>query len=415
MAVGILDVNILKHLARGERAARKALDLAVQRSEADFDDPLLEAVMHSGFGKAYFGIGVYPEAEKHLRAALELRRQAESVEPGDFKDLADSLNSLGECLREMGEASNDEGVNDYQAAAELHQEALGIAERHLGPDHLETARSLHDLGAAHWWLKEYAVARPLYERALKIRKRYGEETQEVADSYDHLAACMDQMGEGAAAEAYYRRALDIREKLDSTIDFDRGVMRHKLALCLLKQNRHAEAAPLFAEALEIIRAAGWGTHPWVGRVLHSQGLCFEGMSDLVSAEAALREALEHKRKYLAPQALSTARTLHELAKIECSTGRCAQAEKTCLEALEIQGVDPESAESRDLLGMILTRLERFAEAEAALLQALEALQARWGREDARTQNALQHMVELYEAWEKPDQAEAYRALLLETP
>ena len=59
-------------------------------------------------------------------------------------------------------------------------------------------------------------------------------------------------------------------------------------------------------------------------------------------------------------------------------------------------------------GICLTKLGRYAEAEAELLEAHEGLQAALGAEHDRTQKAAAGLVELYEAWNEPEKANAFR-------
>ena len=62
-------------------------------------------------------------------------------------------------------------------------------------------------------------------------------------------------------------------------------------------------------------------------------------------------------------------------------------------------------------GEALTGLGRYSEAEAELLEAHEILTEVAGAGDDRTQKAVQALVDLYEAWGKPDMAEEWRGKL----
>ena len=61
-------------------------------------------------------------------------------------------------------------------------------------------------------------------------------------------------------------------------------------------------------------------------------------------------------------------------------------------------------------GMCLTKLERYEEAETQLAAAYEGLEAALGGDHHLTRSAVQALVDLYEAWGKPDKAAQYRAL-----
>ena len=63
------------------------------------------------------------------------------------------------------------------------------------------------------------------------------------------------------------------------------------------------------------------------------------------------------------------------------------------------------------LGAILTKLGRHDEAETFLLEAHRGLVDSSGSDHVRTLTAAGYLVELYEAWGKPDQAAEWRAEL----
>ena len=54
---------------------------------------------------------------------------------------------------------------------------------------------------------------------------------------------------------------------------------------------------------------------------------------------------------------------------------------------------------------------KYAEAETLLLQVLESKTHVLGQDHHETIQAINYIIELYEAWKKPDKAETYRAML----
>jgi hypothetical protein len=56
-------------------------------------------------------------------------------------------------------------------------------------------------------------------------------------------------------------------------------------------------------------------------------------------------------------------------------------------------------------------MERFADAEALLLEAHQALESQLGPEHPRTRQAADRLVELYESWGMPERAASYRQAL----
>ncbi len=70
-----------------------------------------------------------------------------------------------------------------------------------------------------------------------------------------------------------------------------------------------------------------------------------------------------------------------------------------------------SGYSRSVYGAFLTKLARYDQAEALLLSSHPVLRDTLGQEHERTVRTINWLVELYEAWDKPDKAAEYRAIL----
>ena len=73
-----------------------------------------------------------------------------------------------------------------------------------------------------------------------------------------------------------------------------------------------------------------------------------------------------------------------------------------------------AANTESILGGCLTALERYAEAEPLLLESYPVIKAARGESHQRTLEAGQRVVDLYEAWGQPDEADQYGALLAES-
>ena len=60
-------------------------------------------------------------------------------------------------------------------------------------------------------------------------------------------------------------------------------------------------------------------------------------------------------------------------------------------------------------GGFLTTVGEYDRAESLLVHSYTVLREARGPDDPATHRALSHLVELYEAWDKPEQAAEYRA------
>jgi hypothetical protein len=84
---------------------------------------------------------------------------------------------------------------DLAGARQLHERALAIREKALGPDHPDTAISLGNLAVLLQAQGDLAGARPLHERALAIReKALGPDHPDTAMIREHLAVLSTREG-----------------------------------------------------------------------------------------------------------------------------------------------------------------------------------------------------------------------------
>ena len=87
----------------------------------------------------------------------------------------------------------------YADAEPLYQRALAICERVLGPDHPNTASSLHGLAHVYNAQGRYAEAEPLYQRALAICERC------LEPDHPHTASSLHRLAGSTTSRGAMRR------------------------------------------------------------------------------------------------------------------------------------------------------------------------------------------------------------------
>ena len=306
--------------------------------------------------------GVYDEAQDLYLRALRTRRAAGN------NDLivAESLNGLSNTHYSKGE---------FQEAEAMQREALGIRRQLLGSDHDDIATSLNDLALALARQERWDEAEPLYRESLEIKTRlYGEQHPAVAQAINNLGMFFYRRGDSESAEPLLRRALDLNQEIFGDEHPEVSTSLNNVALVVLDQGDNDEAAKMFERVLELDRKLLGEEHPYVAGTERSLGdtLMKAGKANL--AQAHLEEA---ERIYL----------------------------------LTYDAEHPNLLVTRSFMGRCLTLQGRYAEAEALLLSVYPLLQERLGPSHRRTQGTVAALVELYEAWGRPDKAAECRALL----
>jgi tetratricopeptide (TPR) repeat protein/predicted Ser/Thr protein kinase len=424
--------------------AREILDKGAEKIAGELEEqPAVKAALMDTMGRVYGALGLYDKAILLLEDALTLRRQALG---NDHRDVAASLNNLANVRFDKG---------DYAGSEPLYREALAMRRKFLGNEHPDVAKSLNNLANVLTEKGDYAGAEALYREALAMkRKLLGNEHPDVAKSLNNLANVLDQKGDYAGAEALYREALAMKRKLLGDEHPDVAMSLDNLAVVLSEKGDYAGAEALDREALAMHRKLLGNEHPNVAWSLNNlasvldhegdyagaeallrealvmriklgdehpnvaQGLSILGQAlyhqhRLAEAEKTLRESLELRRKTLPPDHPDLAETLIGLGEVLAAEGQAQEAEAMLRQALEIRRKTlpkdhPGVAEAESALGACLTRLGKFDEAESLLLASYPILRSKQSASPS-TEEAGRHLVELYEAWGKPDQAAAYRS------
>ena len=193
----------------------------------DEDDPAARAEVYIALGLTYVALHLPPMAGWHFEEALRLYRALQ-----DRRGMAIALNRLGVvALMEK----------KFAAARQHFSESLRLSEA-LGDAHL-MAGAYVNLGEVARLQGDLDEARACYQQAGELfaglRLRRG--VLIVENNLGHVAAAA---GDLETARRHYRRAADLALAMNAVphmLDTLAG-----LALTLIQQNRHREAAPLLA-------------------------------------------------------------------------------------------------------------------------------------------------------------------------
>jgi tetratricopeptide (TPR) repeat protein len=134
------------------------------------------------------------------------------------------------------------------------------------------------------------------------------------------------------------------------------------------------------------------------------------------AETYAAQALAGRRRALGAQHPGTMASEGDLALAYLSQGKFAESEPLAREALQaeekLQPDDWQRYRAESLLGASLAGEKKYAEAEPLLLEGYQGMLARKDRiavpDQYHLRLAHQWLVQLYQAWGKPDKAAEWR-------
>ncbi|MCP3169665.1 tetratricopeptide repeat protein [Myxococcus qinghaiensis] len=264
----------------------------------------------------------------------------------------------------------------FDEAVALQEQALLIAESTFGPDSLEVADVLLELGATQWVHPRLAEARAHLERAATItRQALGDEHPEVARVRLAVVPVLRDQDDLKLAELIAREALGVFERTlgpDHPRVYD---ALNDLASTLVVQSRMDEALPLYERALTIVAKTD-GAESFGASVIHANlGVLYfhKNLFD-PSLEHFLRTiTLRDKSRGLMDPSLVS--PLRLAGKIMSTKQRYADMLHYCQRAVDIMLLQPDDSSGqwtlslRDL-GTAFLKLDRPAEALVPLERAV---------------------------------------------
>jgi tetratricopeptide (TPR) repeat protein len=279
-------------------------------------------VLRCHLGETYRLLGLYDEAERHLRAALDDVPWNKDNSPGLFY-----RGMLANALRDGGH---------YEEAERLYDEILRTNrdvgyvnyDRKLKDVTGATSTAILDLGILYMLQGNLDEAAPLVEEALdKAQKVYGEEDPRTVDVKIALAVLHARQGRHEKAESLFDESLkNIQARLkDDHPELLRA--RNHLGVLYREQGRHDEAEKLLNEVIESQSEKLGPDHPRTLESMHELALVYVATEDYDKAEPLLLDAVRGREAKLGPEHPHTIDSLRELVNLYESWFKPDDAEK----------------------------------------------------------------------------------------
>jgi tetratricopeptide (TPR) repeat protein len=432
---------------------RTALDRAGARIGGKFDGrPLVEAAIRQTISDTYVDLGLFAEAQRHLERALELRHRT----LGDkHPDTLASMNSLALLYHHQSKFAESERINF---------KLLEARREVLGEEHSDTLKTMNNLAESYRGQGKYAQAEPLMKRALELKSRVnGPENPSTLSTMTNLALLFMLQGKYTEAEPLYSRALEIRRRISGEEHPLTLLDTYSLSTLYWYQGRLAECEPLLSRLYDVQRRVLGDDHPDTLRTMNGLGAIYLAQREYDKSEALLIKVAEVQRRAIGEEHLETLVTQRNLAGVYREQGNYAQAEPLYFKILEsfrrTKGQEhPETLETARLAGLLLVLMQkytdaetllrtsaegyrktnpnvwngysaqslygaalagekRYADAEALLISGFEGMAARKAKIRAHDRPTLeqvgQWVVQLYQNWNQPEKAAAWRGRTLE--
>jgi len=343
--------------------------------------PNVEATIHATIGNAYRGLGVREPAERHLQAALDLRRKTQGDE---HPDVAQSLADLAWSFHDKP---------DLPAAEQAFRQSLEMRRRLFGNEHKDVAESLFGLSDVLRHRKAFKEAEPLAREALALQKKLlGSEHRDVAESLNNLGRVLSEMGDYHQAARFLREGLEMWRKAHPGDHPQIAAGLYELAVVLYRHADSAGSEAVIREALAMGRRVLGERHHNVGMMLRHLATLLRERGEYGEAETVVREGLGIQREVHGDRHPCTAADVNDLGAVLRDVGKLEESEPLLREALGVYsslGDDKhDTVQVRSNLAGVLVLLGRFEEAESLARTASSQFRELYGDRHRATADAL---------------------------
>ena len=241
----IVLVQVLDDLGRSTEVKAVVPLLEAAAASQTLDDGVT-AMVENTLGNALHTAGDYAATERHYRAALAASQREYAGTPAP--EIAGALANLGNTLHT--EAKRDE-------ARDVLNRSVAMYEATVGPDHVDLAIPLTELGSLADEADDLDGAATRYERVIAIRTAaLGPSHPYLCEPLSMLGRVEQERGHTERALALYRQSLAIGTQGYGPDHPLVAAVEIHLAELLEARGQHAEAKQLAAKSVSIWEASG---------------------------------------------------------------------------------------------------------------------------------------------------------------
>jgi serine/threonine protein kinase/tetratricopeptide (TPR) repeat protein len=383
----------------------ETLELQKAKLGSDHRDTLMSM---NNLANSYEAAGRTQQALKLHEETLQLRKA--KLGPDD----PDTLMSMGNL------AYSYNAAGPTQEGLKLGEETLPLLKAKLGPDHPHTLASMTNLAISYAHAGRTQEALKLREEALQLTKaKLGPDHLQTLRSMTNLAISYADTGRTQEALKLREETLQLQKTKLGPDHRSTLISMNNLAESYAAAGRSQEARKLYEEALQLMKAKLGPDHPDTLTSMTNLGEAYQTMGELAKALPLLEQSFQKHKAKLGAEHTQTLGTMSSLGLVLLQQTKWADAEPVLRDCLAIREKQmPDSwltFNTQSLLGGALLGQKKYAEAEPLLVKGYEGMKTRektipqHGGGELRLPEALDRLMELYTAINKPDEAKKWQA------
>lgn len=356
-------LTALGKIARDKKEYKRAIDylensLKIEKT-LEKNSPYIIEIQRI-LGEVYYEHGDLYNAEKLFQTALESKL---SNGPDDL-ETARFLNNLGMINRDRGA---------LEKAERFSLKALKIQEE-LVPNSSEVSKSLSNLGRISHIRGDLKQAEKYLQKSHDIRKILAPNSRLLVDSLTDLGNVLYARGLLKQSEKYYVDALELQKKLDSEETAGLAICYNNLGGIALQRGDFAQSEKNYLKARKIIENLS-PRSPTEALCLNNLGIIAAIRLDFDLATRYWEQAIEIWNR-VTPESIDLARTFTNLGDLHRAQGNYEKSESLHQQALVLLQKNAPEAEavihSLHNLADVYSELGNNEKAKAYYCKALEA-------------------------------------------
>jgi serine/threonine protein kinase/tetratricopeptide (TPR) repeat protein len=311
----------------------------------------------------------------------------------------------------------------------LFEECLSRRKDKLGADHPSTFATMHQLARAYRLAGFPEKAIPLFQEALAgMQDKIGPEHPNTFSTKNSLATAYLSAGHIEKALPLFEATVETSRRVLGTKNPNVLLYMHNLAATYVDSNQLEKATRLYEETLRWRTATLGREHPATRQTMSELAAAYGARGRFSDAEPLLRTRVEQQRKAIEsmPKSVQKETEVGALAGLQAQLGNAllcqnkyAEAEPILRECLAVRAKalpnDWRTFNTKSMLGAALLGQKKYDESEHLLVEGYDGMAQREedipGEARFRIADALQRLVQLYEAWNKPEPAAKWHEVL----
>ncbi|MEZ4593458.1 MAG: tetratricopeptide repeat protein [Chloroflexota bacterium] len=266
----------------------------------------------------------------------------------------------------------------YEEAYTWLERAWELRKQLLGSEHLETARSLNDLGVVLAESRQMDEALVRLNEALAIREKLAPIHVDTAESYVNLCNALEYLNQLEDAREYGEKALAIYEALPETLPWQKAQALNNLGVTHIKLGNMDSAHSFLALAWDSMNQSLDSEHTLLAHVANNLGTLNWSLGDKEQAKQYFDKGMFFFHRFLGEWHPLTATAYNNLGVVLREIGDFEAAQIHMDKAIGIfQEMEPGStnlANALRNLGLLYQKRQELEPAREIFEQALETME-----------------------------------------